>query len=173
MLKEIQRRDIIIKMYSVSIYHLEKTKDNRPKLVVTDKIEGLSEDSFFTEDTAEIMGTLLCDQYVESVYIVCYDPRRRIKGIAQVSLGDIDTSCVYKRIISTYVVLMGAYSFELYHNHPDGQLFGSKDDYESYTSLVLLGDIIGVHFDDSIIITSEGWYSIKNKESGVFLWTED
>ena len=154
---------------NVNIYKLDKDRYGNPKLKIENVVKGLSKCVYSAETTSEIIADLIGDSYVEQVYLVCYGATGMINGISRISIGDIGSSETYFRIIATYVLLICTDRFELYHNHPDGQLGVSEDDINLYNSLKTMSNYIGVEFNDSIIVTDKGWYSTKERKGGIFI----
>lgn len=60
------------------------------------------------------------------------------------------------------MLLSGLYSFVLIHNHPDGQLFPIDNDINNYY-ISGIAKMLDYECVDSLIITKDGWYSIKTK----------
>jgi DNA repair protein RadC len=141
-----------------NIYSLVKGDNNLPTLKVerSVNIEGSNHDlEDLCDFVREIFG--MGESLVEKVVVVCFNTERRIIGMSLISIGDIDTASVYKRTIGIIVLLTGAYSFSVFHNHPDNQNKASDDDKSLDFEMNCLATFLGVNYENSIIITEDDY----------------
>jgi DNA repair protein RadC len=60
--------------------------------------------------------------------------------------------------------LLGARSFIVAHNHPDGACEMSTADLGNERLFEALADLLGIEFDGSFILTRGGWCKIPENE---------
>ena len=80
-----------------------------------------------------------------------------------ISIGTLNVSIVHPREVFEPAIRNLAASIIVAHNHPSGHLCPSKEDLETTVRLEKAGEIIGIKVIDHIIITSEGFYSMREK----------
>jgi len=153
----------------VKVYNIINNENRYPKLNLIKEIE-VNDKRVTIEDTIEILGHYL-DMYqlsVEHAYIISFNNNMDILGIYLFSIGNSKNCYFYKKSIATFLLLTGAESFILYHNHPDGNLETSENDESSIFQINLLSEILEIEFIDSIIISKNGWYCIKGKQGETY-----
>jgi DNA repair protein RadC len=101
---------------------------------------------------------------VEHAYLVGFNLSMDIIGIFLISVGSSRKCFFYKKSIATFLVLSGAERFILLHNHPDGTLDVSDDDFASSFYIKSLADILEIEFIDSVIVSRNGWRCINRNE---------
>ena len=84
-----------------------------------------------------------------------------IIGIFLISIGTNNKCFFYRRSIATFLLLTGTERFILYHNHPNGDLNVSENDYMSMFQVKSLADILEIEFIESVIISKNGWRCIE------------
>ena len=99
-----------------------------------------------------------CDS--EHVYLVAFGYNKDVIGLYCVAIGDYEKCDVYNRTINIFLSTIGATEFMLFHNHPDGSLQASDEDRSCSTQLELLGNLIGIKFNGSYVISSRGWKEV-------------
>ena len=98
---------------------------------------------------------------VEHAYIIGYNNQMDITGIFLVSIGNTRQCYFYKKSIATFLILTGSEKFLIFHNHPDGNIKPSENDYLSLIQINNLANILEVDLIDSVIITKNGWNCIN------------
>lgn len=99
--------------------------------------------------------------FYENVYIASIDSNGDLLGFHRISIGNKTSSNFDINSILTHLLLIGAYSFLIIHNHPNNMLKISENDIDSYNSIKTFSELINIICVDSIITTEIGWMSIK------------
>ena len=108
----------------------------------------------------------------EHVYLVGYNQRLEVVGIFPVSIGDYSSSGIYNRKIVDFIVLSGATSFVIFHNHSSQILIPSKEDCDSVAILRTISALIQTDFMGSFIISKAGWISVEEPDI-IHAWDEE
>lgn len=94
-----------------------------------------------------------------------------VKGcvIAQqiISIGTLTQAPVHPREVFYPAIRHKAASIILLHNHPSGDLTPSKQDVELTKQLIEAGRLIGIPVHDHLIISEQGYYSLR-QQGGLF-----
>lgn len=153
---------------STYFYDVHLRKKGTPYLV---KTKTLKEDSFLSnsEDVNDFVrkNTELPKKAEEHVLLIALNTRGKVTGAFWVSKGTATCSWVQPREVFMRLVLAGATQFITVHNHPSGSLEISEDDKNSAINLRRLGNLMGIEYLDSVIITIDDFVSIR-KESMVW-----
>ena len=115
-----------------------------------DDLAGFVRDSLRLQDCAE-----------EYLYLLCFDTAGHMIGCAEASHGTVNMSLVSNREILQKALLLGAVRIALAHNHPSGDTTPSSQDIEATASLKTAADILGISLIDHIIVSRNGWTSLK------------
>jgi len=92
-----------------------------------------------------------------------------IKGIYLIGKGGYDgVSSFSKRELASFLLLTGATSFKIFHNHPNGVLDVSQNDELSAMAFRGIGHTIDIELTGSYIVTLDGYYNIEKHTSGYF-----
>jgi DNA repair protein RadC len=94
----------------------------------------------------------------------CLDTKNRVISRDIVSIGILDASLIHPRETYRNAIAKNAHSIILVHNHPSGEQEPSTADKEVTKLLVNAGEIIGIKILDHIIVTKNGYTSMKEKE---------
>lgn len=78
-----------------------------------------------------------------------------------ISIGTINTNIVHPREVFRPAIEYSAAAVVLAHNHPSGHAVPSKEDIEITEQLIQAGKILGINVLDHVIITKNGFVSIK------------
>ncbi len=78
-----------------------------------------------------------------------------------ISIGTINTNIVHPREVFRPAIEYSAAAIVLAHNHPSGTIMPSKEDTEITEQLIQAGKILGINVLDHVIITKDGFISIK------------
>jgi DNA repair protein RadC len=89
------------------------------------------------------------------------DTTNRLVRDEVISLGSLNSSLVHPREVFHFAVQYSAASVLLAHNHPSGTLDPSPEDLALTRQLVEAGEIMGIPVLDHLIITTNGWYSLR------------
>lgn len=78
-----------------------------------------------------------------------------------VTRGLINKSLIHPREVFADAIAERAAAIIIAHNHPSGNLVPSDEDFEATKSIICAGQLLGIPVLDSMIITSDGYYSFK------------
>lgn len=85
-----------------------------------------------------------------------------------ISIGSLTESLIHPREVFEPAIKYSAYSLILVHNHPSGNIEPSEEDILVTKNLVKAGEILGINIIDHLIISANGWYSLKDNISEIF-----
>jgi len=91
------------------------------------------------------------------------DSKNRLFRDMQVSDGTLTSSPVHPREVFRYAIKEAAASVLFVHNHPSGDPSPSRDDLAITERLVETGRIVGINVLDHVIISDNGYVSLKEK----------
>lgn len=80
-----------------------------------------------------------------------------------ISVGSLEASIVHPREVFEPAIKQHASAVIVVHNHPSGNLDPSNEDLKINEILVKAGKILGIEVIDNIIITNNGFTSLKNR----------
>lgn len=103
----------------------------------------------------------MSSQAEEVMSMVALDCKNKVIGAFEISRGSLNASTSHPREIFKRAIACNAHSIILSHNHPSGSLVPSDDDLNMTRRLIECGKIVGIQMLDHIIITSEGFLSLK------------
>ena len=107
----------------------------------------------------------------EYLYLVCTNTKGRPVGFFEIAHGTCHTMLVSPREIFVRALLCGASAILVIHNHPSGDPAPSREDNALTQRMREVADLIGIAFDDHVIIGSDTYYSYmeagKLKREGV------
>lgn len=83
-------------------------------------------------------------------------------GVETVYVGSIDRIPISPKDIFKSAILANACSIILCHNHPSGELTPSKEDIDVTKSLAEAGELMGIKVLDHIIVSGQGYKSLKD-----------
>ncbi|WP_160304520.1 JAB domain-containing protein [Otoolea muris] len=95
----------------------------------------------------------------EHIYLVGFTNRGRPLGVFEVSHGTGNVSLIQPREVFMRLLLVGASSFAIAHNHPSGDFTPSGEDINVTKCLKEAGDMMKIPMLDHIIAGSPGYYS--------------
>lgn len=105
------------------------------------------------------------DTEKECVVVLCTDQKRRVKGYNLVSLGIVNESYAHPREIFRPIILSGATSFTLIHNHPSGDPSPSRADHNVTKNVKECANMFNIEFTDHVIVAGDSFFSFR--ESGL------
>ena len=97
----------------------------------------------------------------EHVYVLCLDNRGHMIGCFEGSHGTVNLSLISPREIFQKALLIVAVSIILTHNHPGNNSAPSKEDIAATKRVKEAGEIIGIKLLDHIIVTMDGYTSMR------------
>lgn len=96
------------------------------------------------------------DTDVEHVFLLMQNSRHALTGFKRLSTGSGSECPIDARKMFQTVLKCGASGFILAHNHPSGDAEPSRDDLGLTRRFVLAASILGLNFNDHIIVTPYG-----------------
>jgi len=82
-----------------------------------------------------------------------------------VTIGLLDCNQVHPREVFADVITDRAASVIVAHNHPSGTLEASPEDIALTRRLVKAGELLGIRVLDHLILTADGFFSMKQQGS--------
>lgn len=102
-------------------------------------------------------------EYFVALYL---DARNKLIKTQIISVGTLTANLVHPREVFAPAIKVNAAQLVVVHNHPSGSVKPSKDDIKITKKLVDSGKILGIEAIDHIILSKEGYISLK--EEGLF-----
>lgn len=115
-----------------------------------------------------LVKDLLQSEKRELFVIILLDTRGSLIGIHTVSIGTLTFAPVHPREVFYPAIRHKAASIILTHNHPSGDLTPSKQDMELTKQLVEAGKLIGIPIKDHVIISTQGYLSLRQHHATCF-----
>jgi len=106
----------------------------------------------------------IVNYHKEHLLVISLDNRNKIIGIDTVSIGTLNSNLIHPRETFEVAIKRHAAQIILVHNHPSGELTPSKDDIKVTKSLISAGKILGIEVIDHLIISKDGYFSMKEKK---------
>lgn len=99
----------------------------------------------------------------EHLVALYLDAQNRLLSRETISIGSLNTTRTHPREILQPAIACSALGFILAHNHPSGSLTPSQDDVDFTRAIKRASDIIGIPMYDHIIVSANGFTSLKEK----------
>ncbi len=141
-------------MKTIPLYELRKNQTNFPCVKISDAACASDFIRQFYGDDLEIF---------ESVFVLLMSNANKTIGYAKISQGGITGSVVDVRIVCKYAIDSLAVGVIVAHNHPSGTLKPSQSDLDITKKLSTALKTLDVVLLDHVILTADGFYSMKNK----------
>lgn len=93
----------------------------------------------------------------ERAYVVAFDHVTNIKGICQIGQGDINSTPTPSQNVFTFLLLSGAYSFIVVHNHVSNIPEPSKEDKINTAQFQIISNFLDLKFLGHMIINPNGY----------------
>jgi DNA repair protein RadC len=115
-----------------------------------------------TKDVYSFVKPYIISRQKEHFIVVCLDARRRFLGVDNISIGTVNQSLVHPREVFKPAINRNASYVVLVHNHPSGDVNPSLDDINTTERLVDAARMIGIPIIDHVIVSDEGYLSLKD-----------
>lgn len=115
-------------------------------------------------DAVKMMQDLIGDMDREYLAVVNINASGKPINYNIVSVGTIDKSLASISNILKSAILTNAAAIMLFHNHPSLELKASPADIELTSKLYQGCNLMGIRFLDHIIVSNNGYNSMKNSE---------
>lgn len=99
----------------------------------------------------------------EHFYMLGVNNKNTVLVVSPISVGTISETIIHPREIFVNAVRELCSAIIVAHNHPTGNLLPSENDIRTTRRLMDAGEIIGIPVLDHVIITSEGFLSLKEE----------
>jgi DNA repair protein RadC len=99
----------------------------------------------------------------EHFFTISLSADNKLIASNSVSIGSANTSVVHPREVFSDLILDGAISAVLVHNHPSGNSLPSKEDTSLTQRLIEAGKLMGINIVDHIIIGDEYFSFAEHK----------
>lgn len=152
-------------------YIMLHDKEKRPYL---EKVMEINvEDS---SDVKEVITSIIFKKRfhklaIENGYVFAYNKHNKLLGSFLLSVGTQEQCTIFERTLFSFLILVGADTFYYLHNHPVGTHRPSEPDLANANYLTDLANKLDMKMEDSIIISSNGFYFMNTQES--IDWTDE
>ncbi len=106
----------------------------------------------------------LAQRKKESLLLICYDKRKRIRKERIIYEGDENQVCASMKTILSEISNLSFPFFILLHNHPSGLPLPSKGEVEFTLKLKEKSYLLGNKLLDHIIVSNDTYYSFKEND---------
>ncbi|PKL40782.1 MAG: DNA repair protein RadC [Spirochaetae bacterium HGW-Spirochaetae-1] len=103
------------------------------------------------------------DEAQENMVALYINNKNELQSWALVSRGTISETIVHPREVFKCALLSNASAVIMVHNHPSGHLKPSMEDINATKRINEAGMLLGIPLLDHIIISSEGFYSMRQE----------
>lgn len=149
-------------------FSLTKNQDNIPRLEVGKYFNWKGEPRYFDE-IHRMLNELfkLNKQMVEKSYVIAFDHAKEILGIMQVGQGSTNETPMPFQSIFTFLMLVGATSFMIIHNHISNMPNPSMNDRIITNRADTLGKMFEIAFIGHMIVNPKGYVVDEEKSVGL------
>lgn len=117
------------------------------------------------DDLVKLIRSRLLGKEKECFLVIPLNKRNVVLGNEEiVSVGTLDSSLVDPREVFRKAILKNAASIIIAHNHPSGNTEPSPEDIDITRRLAKAGETLGIQVLDHIIISDDGYTSLKGKK---------
>ena len=169
--KEIYRSENGITEEIVKIYDLFNDENYMPHLkIIKEKhiIHNSGDDLIYNTVESLCLATDIRHFHREACYLSTYDYENCLIGLFPVCVADFTESRISSRVLATFLLLSGAFSFAVFHNHPVDCRTPSIGDKQTSRLYADIAGMLKIRYLGSYIITMNGWASVDAKEDHTF-----
>lgn len=116
-----------------------------------------------SEDVVKFVKSQFKGKKKEHFVAVLLNSRNHVLRTAKISIGSLNATVVHPREVFGEALAAHAASVIFVHNHPSGDPDASDDDIKLTRRLVEAGKIMGVGVLDHIIVSDQGFTSMKSQ----------
>lgn len=99
----------------------------------------------------------------EMLSMLCLDAQNQPTCFQICSVGSLNTTRTRPAEILKLALVSNAHALLLIHNHPSGTLDPSPEDLEFTRAIRQACDLLGVELYDHLIVSDEGWVSLRER----------
>ena len=114
---------------------------------------------------AYLAEQIIGDDANESLLSMYLDNQNQLIAVRRVFTGTVNKSIASPREILQSALLCNAVKVIIAHNHPSGDCTPSGTDRRQFDAMTLASAYVGIEMLDSLVVSPEGAYSIKNNHS--------
>ena len=122
--------------------------------IVKTKIRG-------SQDAAEFAQKIIGGEDRENLLVLYLNTKNEVIESRVEFIGTINSSVAHPREIFKSAVSLSAARIIICHNHPSGDCEPSQADIEFTKRMIYAGDLMGIETLDHIIVSTEGWESLR------------
>jgi DNA repair protein RadC len=115
------------------------------------------------EQISQMISPAMRNLKKEVLTCIYVDSKCRLLKMDKIATGGLNSHTIHAREIFRNAISESAAGIILVHNHPSGDPTPSKEDISATSELSKAGKLIGIELMDHIIIGSEGYVSLKEK----------
>ena len=142
--------------YKTNIKNLESVKKYSEEKIK----QGLTLDS--SDNIFNYLNERIGKEEKEYFVVMFFDTRNNLI-VDDVSVGTLNASLVHPREVFNRAIEKHASHIIVAHNHPSGDTEPSDSDIETTKRLIEAGKIIGITVVDHIIVSRNGYVSLRNR----------
>lgn len=116
-------------------------------------------------DVYNLVGDKLKSEQQEHFVLILLDTKNNLINYKYLYKGGLNYHLIHMRDIFREVVKNNAYKFICVHNHPTGDPTPSKNDFYTTKQIIESSALMGITFEDHIIIGNNCFYSFKESTS--------
>lgn len=155
-------------------YEIVNDKEFKPELLV---VREYSLSKKYTEDYLRTdKGKLeflkqyfhMTEYSFEHVVAIACNPQHDFLGFYCFSMGDSTSTQVIKKNLFTFLLLIGATDFYLFHNHPNNIAYWSDGDIAVNSGINMTSRMFEMNYVANYILTRDGVADIKDE--AVYTW---
>lgn len=114
-------------------------------------------------DSYNFLKGQLENELQEQFFLIMLNTKHRVVSSVRLFVGSLDLHLIHPRDIFREAVKNNAKFLILAHNHPSGDTTPSNQDLETTKSIVELGMMMGIKVIDHLIISKDGYRSLKEE----------
>jgi DNA repair protein RadC len=119
------------------------------------------------KDVLPLLGNIIHAEQ-ECVMVITLDGNNQVSSSHMITVGLANQSQIHPREVFKWAVRWNSVSILVAHNHPSGNLEPSEADLVATKRLSEAGKLMGIPLLDHVIVSSEGFVSIREMKPGLF-----
>jgi len=117
-----------------------------------------------TEDVPTLLDTWgLTHATQECFWVIAFDLAKDLKTVTEVARGGFHDQVVYIPTVLSAVLAAQTDRFWVAHNHPAGPVSPSEEDIDLTETIMAASNVVGLSFEDHVIVGPEGWFSMADE----------
>lgn len=116
-------------------------------------------------DVYNLVGDQLKSEVQENFVLILLDIKNNLINYQFLYKGGLSYHLIHMRDIFREVVKHNAYKFICVHNHPSGDPLPSNSDFKTTKEIIETSNLMGIKFEDHIIIGNNCFFSFKESTS--------